>query len=398
MTDPHRKRLILLFKVILAIALLGWVLHGVNWYDYLILADSEVRVPVVGEVALADHDALQYTVPDGSRAQRPTSDFLAVGGAGQAKGAVGPEQYVRPGFLSSIRRVSVPWLAVSSLGFIASIAMIAIRWRGLLKVQGVTLSLWQSAKLTWLGSFMNFVVLGTTGGDLVKAFYVSRHGGSKTGALVSVLLDRAIGLAGLAGLAAVMLAVSLAGRVVAGRSAVPASMLATAAVVVVVALLALAGAGAFVFSGRLRSSLRLGWLVRRLPVAEQLSRARDTADLYRRHPRSLWWAGGLTLVGQAFLVLGVAALGRGLSLGAPWSQYALAVPLIYIIAAVPVVPGGVGLMESCYVAFFSSWANDSELLAMALFARLVPMFWSLPGLAAAGEAPRKPAEALEGPA
>ena len=57
-------------------------------------------------------------------------------------------------------------------------------------------------------------------------------------------------------------------------------------------------------------------------------------------------------------------------------------PVIYILAAIPVSIGGLGLVEGMYVLFFAGGpgADSSALLALALLARLTPMLLSLPGL------------------
>ena len=58
-------------------------------------------------------------------------------------------------------------------------------------------------------------------------------------------------------------------------------------------------------------------------------------------------------------------------------------------------PGGLGVTETFYVTFFSSAAGStgvaaSQILALALVARLIPMLVSLPGLAVALTGPKLP--------
>jgi hypothetical protein len=66
-------------------------------------------------------------------------------------------------------------------------------------------------------------------------------------------------------------------------------------------------------------------------------------------------------------------------------------PLIYIIGAVPITPGGVGLVENLYVEFFQGpGVNASTIVAMAMFARILPMLWGLPGLWVAIHGPKLP--------
>ena len=60
-----------------------------------------------------------------------------------------------------------------------------------------------------IGIFFNNFVPGLTGGDFVKAYYVSRETHKKTEAITTVFLDRAVGLFALSTLAAVMVLVNI---------------------------------------------------------------------------------------------------------------------------------------------------------------------------------------------
>ena len=103
---------------------------------------------------------------------------------------------------------------------------------------------------------------------------------------------------------------------------------------------------------------------------------------------------GITFGGHVAFVGSIALIGRALHLAIPWHEYFLYVPLIYIIGAVPVTPGGVGLIEKFYGLFFVGGpVGASGVLAMAMLARLMPVLWSLPGLAVALSGPRLPKSA-----
>jgi uncharacterized membrane protein YbhN (UPF0104 family) len=86
--------------------------------------------------------------------------------------------------------------------FVPVVALQIWRLIIMLQVQGVPLSYWTSTKLTFAGNFFNFALPGTTGGDLIKAYYLTLYTPLKTEAVTTVFLDRAIGLLGLVILAA----------------------------------------------------------------------------------------------------------------------------------------------------------------------------------------------------
>ena len=88
---------------------------------------------------------------------------------------------------------------------------------------------------------------------------------------------------------------------------------------------------------------------------------------------------GLTLCAQMLAVLSVMLIGIGLSLQIKWYLYLLYVPLIIIISAVPLTPGGVGVMEELYLIYFASASNNSKVLVLAVLVRFAIMISNLPG-------------------
>ena len=82
-----------------------------------------------------------------------------------------------------------------------------VRWQLLLRVQGIHLSWPRVFMLLMIGIFFNFFVPGGTGGDVVKVFYLLKETpGRRAPALLSVLVDRIIGLFSLIALAGVLIA------------------------------------------------------------------------------------------------------------------------------------------------------------------------------------------------
>lgn len=69
------------------------------------------------------------------------------------------------------------------------------RWRILLQTQDLPSGFWQTFKLTLIGIFFNFAMPGGIGGDVIKSYYLIKNNASaKAKSIISVLLDRLIGL------------------------------------------------------------------------------------------------------------------------------------------------------------------------------------------------------------
>ncbi|HSI11525.1 MAG TPA: lysylphosphatidylglycerol synthase transmembrane domain-containing protein, partial [Chthoniobacter sp.] len=113
---------------------------------------------------------------------------------------------VRTQMMGTLRQADPGWLF---LGF-AMYGVVEIiagwRWQLLLRVQGIELGWFRLSSLLLIGVFFNFIIPGGTGGDVVKIFYLLKETpGKRSVALLSVLVDRLVGLIALTVLAMVMI-------------------------------------------------------------------------------------------------------------------------------------------------------------------------------------------------
>jgi hypothetical protein len=373
-----KKTITLTAKMLIAAGLLAWVLSGVHWRDFAKdAAGGKTHSILQHEGQGAEQRLLVHTGGwwSGRNEWRPASAFRQVPGGG----------VIREGFVSTLVRINLPLAVMGSLGFGASMLICAYRWRWLLHILGIEVSLWEAVRLTFLGQFFNAVVPGTVGGDLVKAYYVSKHTSRKAAVLLSVLVDRMVGMAGLAMLAAVMLAVVL----LAGLEKF--ERVRMSAISVAVILPATGFGVALLLSRRLRGLLHVGKLMGRTAIWRHIEAAGEAARTYRQRLGAVAMTVPMTFASHVVFVGFVAVIGRALGVPTPWYHYYLYVPLIYTIGAVPLTPGGVGLVEKLFVEFFqTALATPSMILVLAMLARLVPVLWGIPGAVVAVTGARPP--------
>ena len=386
MKKTNRKVLLLAAKIAVAAGLLAWVLGGVHWHDYVRARRGGKTYTVIAPPAEADG-------PRTIRVREGTLWWAREQTRAMAEFEPPPSGtgIIRPGFLTSLVGLNVPLAVLASMGFGASMVLIAIRWWLLLRIQDIRIGLWEAIKLTFLGQFFHAVVPGTVGGDLVKAYYVAKQTHKKAAALVSIFVDRLMGLAELALMAAGMLLVVLAGGLERFDDVrLPAVCLA-------IILVAVAGLLTFLLSRRFRRAFRLEKLYQRLPIAHHVAAAGVAAELYRRRLGTLAKTVLISFVSHLAFVGFIALTGTSLSLQTPWYRYFVYIPLIYIIGAIPLTPGGVGWVENWYVRFFESpLCGASAILVLAMLARLVPLLWGLPGAVVAVTGTRPPqAESMQ---
>jgi len=97
-----------------------------------------------------------------------------------------------------LRTVNMELLVVGGSFFLPVLLIVAWRWRMLLAVHGVRMRFTRIFELTMIGQFFSAFLLGTTGGDVVKIFYVARAVPKHKAAVsFTVVVDRIIGMVAL---------------------------------------------------------------------------------------------------------------------------------------------------------------------------------------------------------
>jgi glycosyltransferase 2 family protein len=274
-------------------------------------------------------------------------------------------------------RVDTRWFALS-IAIVGAILFVGVlRWRLVLQTHGLLLPFPRAATISLVAHFFNSFLLGSTGGDLLKAYYAARlthH--KKTEAVVTVFADRLIGLFAMLLFATGMLAVNF--HLVQRHRP-----LAFAALLVLLMLLACASFLAISFWGGLSRPWpnARDWL-RNLPKGELLERSLDACRLLGQRPGMLVRTLSLSMALNTLCVFQVLALARGMQLDLPVLAIFLVVPVIICISALPITPSGLGLRENLYVLLLAHpvvQVPATEALSLSLLAFAGSVTWSLAG-------------------
>lgn len=291
---------------------------------------------------------------------------------------------VVPGFLTYWRNLDPLLFALGAFCYFLTALIAGTRWWWLLRVNGTDVSLFETLRFTWIGIFFNTVVPGATGGDVIKAVYImKRCPGHRVQVLVSVIVDRVLGLGSLALLGAIVVLFALDEF---GELA-----LAIWGVIAGVGCL-----GLVAFSKRLRSLVRLKWLLEKLPPRlGHLLRLVDQAVFFYRDHKWVIGASLLAGVGNHIVsVMSVVLIGQALHVGLPTFQYFVLIPVINIVSALPIAPNGWGFGEALYKYLFGTYGGahlagvptavatetmGTRGVALSVLYRLHLTFWSLLG-------------------
>ncbi|GEM_PF-3233311 len=318
------------------------------------------------------------------------------------------------------------WMLLALFLFALPPVVGAVRWRLLLRMQGIDLGLGRCTSLTYIGYLFNYVMLGLTGGDVVKAYYVSRETHRKTEAVLSVFMDRVIGLLALtalglavvlsklrdpnfgnvilpmelfavAGMFGVLMMLSrrlrrrvpetalgvaalgggaiVAGRVVMmGFAAVHLEVYAFVGVIMLAGLVVLSPARRLLQWEAIRSRLGKHRIVREVDAA---------FVVYRKYPWTLGALFALSMAVHVLNVVGVYACGRTLGIQTGMTTYLVLIPVIVMISSIPISVAGLGVQETMFPFFFGLpgidvGANEAAMLAF-MFRFGGSFLWVVPG-------------------
>lgn len=317
---------------------------------------------------------------------------------------------------SSMESIRLDIWAAGSACLLLATCISILRWYMLMRSVGVETTAWTVFRLGWIGVFFNNVLPGLTGGDVAKAIYATRdHPNQRTDAVISVIVDRIIGIVALALIAAVVIPfdISRYGQVA----------------VLIYGFLAAASLGALVtLSRRVKSRLRaspavasllavarsLGHRLRQL--VERITRRRKpvrassdsmlanidrAVSIYRHRLGTLAIAMAMSIVVHMLLIVGMYFFGEALAAGAHdgagdmnaatrleleqldalhVSVYCSIIPIIMIVSSLPLAPGGWGVGEAVFVYFFKLvGVGIAAATALSLTFRLTTMLISLIG-------------------
>lgn len=372
-----KRHLLTVVKIALVVGLIYYVFHSIHFEDRLVyrVAGKQVAEEVVQIVGPWQADPVACKM-DGQAAAR---DVV------RGTQADGRDLDVQPGFLTYWRNLDPALFALGAFCYFITALIAGARWWWLLRCNGTDVSLGETLRFTWIGVFFNTVVPGNTGGDVIKAIYImKRCPGHRVQVLVSVIVDRVLGLASLALLGAVVVLFAL--------DRFQEIAIAIWGVIGGVGLL-----GLIAFSRRLRQLVHLTWLLERLPhkISHLLKLVDQAVFFYRDHKMVIAASVLVGVLNHIISVLSVLCIGYSLGVGMPPFEYFVLIPVINIVSALPVSPNGWGWGEALYKSLFGTYgapylhgAVSAEVakatmgtrgVALSVLYRLHLTFWSLLG-------------------
>ncbi len=290
-------------------------------------------------------------------------------------------------FWEQLTGAHLVWIAATIGCFGLTCLMGIARWHFLLGVQGLKLGWVRTGQIFFVGHFFNSFMLGGTGGDVVKATYAAKETHSrKAEAVMTVFLDRLIGMIGLVATTFIMMAFNWQFVVrpeVLPYTATVGGLLVIIIIAFVVAVIPGAGRG-IPFAEK---------FLKKFKLYEQVEKMVRAYRVYTGHKKVIAWTLLLSLGIHFTLILAGLCLAQAVDIG--WSEisvgkYFLLVPIINCVTALPITIAGLGLREKMYMDLFKLAAPvgaseeilsviGTKAVAMSLLTYGTLLFWSLFG-------------------
>ena len=377
MNTRFKKLLLLTLRIAMAAAGAAFIVSQVNWHDRITIDAGSVLTD--GMVVAADYErAVDAAAYEQWRSAGSLDMALQVEGTSSPAVITAPfppdgEQAVPFSYDVGLRRlISQARLPLLVGGFALTsliYGIIAFRWWILMRARQLDVSLHKAFQLTMVGSFFNYCLPGSTGGDLVKAFYIARHSHRRADAVMTVFVDR------ITGLTALILLAATAGLFMWRHD------MARSITLWLWSALAVGALGYWIYSSPgIRRFLRLGRLVQRLPGRRFIEAIDRSIVAYRQHKGAVLAATGCGLVNHFVLVASTAMAGYALGTTTPLGLLITVVPLVFLAASIPLTYQGLGVMEGVALALISKdTADPNQIVGMLMCARIYQAAYGLAG-------------------
>jgi uncharacterized protein (TIRG00374 family) len=269
------------------------------------------------------------------------------------------------------------WLLIGLCGYGFVEVISAARWQVLLRVQDLRLSFRRVLALTMIGVFFNFFIPGGTGGDAVKMFYLVKETPGRRGmAILSVVVDRLIGLLALIVFAGVLIGVNWHWLRTAPETE---PWLYFALGVLAASLLFLASTFAITGFGLVHH------LPAKFPGRDKIAELAMAYNVYGRAVVPCGIAFVLSLIAHigyyGVFYCSIRALATsGMEIPTLLQFYAI-MPIIGTITSLPISIGGVGWREKLFEAFLGGLlaATAGVAVAISSMGYLMTLAWGLVG-------------------
>ncbi|MHB1346004.1 MAG: lysylphosphatidylglycerol synthase transmembrane domain-containing protein [Candidatus Humimicrobiaceae bacterium] len=268
---------------------------------------------------------------------------------------------------STLKDISLPLIILSAATHIYGIWITAYRWQSLLKTQGVRLSILSLSASTLVGLFFNNFLPTSIGGDVYRAYDVTKKSDLPMSSSISILVVER--LSGIIASAAFAAAALFLGFTAIGEKSI------------IIPILIFLAASIFIFFLILNPNIlglhRLAKKVKLLQkIIDKLSNVYNTFLSFKKYKWTLVRVIIFSLTLQFAVIVNYWLASKSLGIPLNLEVFIFIVPVVSIISMLPISLGGIGVREGSLVFLMVSLGAQNAKAAMCsllLFTMLLVM-------------------------
>jgi uncharacterized protein (TIRG00374 family) len=255
--------------------------------------------------------------------------------------------------IAAYKQANLSAFAAGLLIFIAAIAIASVRLKMIIEAQEIPIRLIEALSLTFIGYFFNNFLPTAIGGDMVKAYYLSKKTDNKMGAFASIFVDRLMGLVTMVFMAFVALFF------------VPDNIIDPSVRVIIYGITAGSVLIILFMVNKRFARLFSFFLVFLRPIKERLAHAYETIHKYREHTPLMVKSFLISIVSQVFFFASLAMLTISIGKILPIREIFLRMPIVSMLSLLPSI-NGLGLREGATVVFFGPLIGKGNAFAVSI--------------------------------
>ena len=224
------------------------------------------------------------------------------------------------------------------------------RWKILLAGQGIYGRDKEFIPLFFIGLFFSSILPGVVSGDIIKSAYIiKKTPDKKAAAVLTIILDRIIGLIGLMIICCVGFAANI-------NTVNQHPALKTLAVIMALTLVALLIFAMIGLSRRIGQTKVFNFMLNKVPFSKIVTNLYEAFHTYRDRRRLLLHALIISIFNHTLCIIGFFMITRalGFKLLDP-KFYLFIVPTGMLTSAIPITPSGIGIGQAAFLKLFE-WA------------------------------------------
>lgn len=247
-----------------------------------------------------------------------------------------------------VARAKLTILLLATFIVIARHLLGAYRWRALLRAKGHEPPLLALYQYYLIGAFFNFFLPTAVGGDVARGYYLHRWGTDRNEAAGSIILERILGVT-------VLVLLSGASLCLASGLALDARVVGLVIVMCLCWLIVLA----LLFGGR-GALLERTWPGPVNPILSPVCSVIRDMRSYKASRSALAIGLVATIAFQAAGIFATYLLGVAIGCPIGLAYYFILLPIVWLIAMIPISINGLGLREGAFVVLFVSIGMTQE--------------------------------------